>query len=334
MTIPSMSAGAYRSQHALQGRMNLATELHATRSLGAGRRRVLNQFAQGLSYVALGLALAPLMAIIYLLVVNGSTRLFSDFPYFLQVTMQNVHGGMIAGGIVHALTGTALITLGAAAISVPIGILTAIYLVEYGSDNVLTRAVRVVVDVMSGLPSIVAGLFAAAVFSYTVGPAYRAGLMGAVALSLLMLPVVVRTSEEMLRLVPADLREAALALGVPRYLVIVKVVLRTAAPGLVTGVMLAVARVIGETAPLLMTVGVIDSLNTNVFNGRMMTLPVYIYRQFTAGLAPCSPQQTDCLATINYDRAWAAALVLLILVMIFNLSARFIAARLAPKNRR
>lgn len=299
---------------------------------GNTRRAAKNRAVQLASYAFLSLALIPLAAIIFLLVTNGAPRLFEDFPYFLSVTMKNVHGGMVAGGIIHALVGTAIITLGAVVISVPIGLLTAIYLVEYNSRPWLSRMVRTVVDVMSGLPSIVAGLFAAALFALTVGPAYRSGLMGAVALSLLMMPVVVRTCEEMLRLVPDELREAAYALGTPRYLVVLKVSLRTVASGLVTAVMLAVARIIGETAPLLMTVGVFDSLNFNLLEGRMMSLPVYIYRQFTAGLAPCAPEASECLSTINYERAWAAALVLLLMVMAFNLGARFLAARLAPRG--
>lgn len=312
----------------------VATQQTSPFHTAPGRRHAVNRAVQTTAYAFLLAALIPLLAIIALLIINGAPRLLSDFPYFLTVTMKNVHGGMIAGGILHALTGTAIITLGAVIISVPIGVLTAIYLVEYDTWPRITRMVRTVVDVMSGLPSIVAGLFAAAVFAYTIGPAYRSGLMGAVALSLLMMPVVVRTSEEMLRLVPEDLREAAYALGTPRYLVVLKVSLRTVASGLVTGVMLAVARIIGETAPLLMTVGVFDSMNANLFEGRMMTLPVYIYRQFTAGLAPCSATTHNCLETINYERAWAGALVLLLMVMIFNLGARFIAARLAPRTRK
>lgn len=297
-------------------------------------RRAKNRLGGAVAYLALGLALVPLVAVIALLVSKGADRLLADFPYFLQVTMKNVHGGMIAGGILHALLGSALVTAAATIISVPIGLLTAVYLVEYSRGGRLEKAVRIVVDVMIGVPSIVAGLFAAAVFATLVAPGYRAGIMGAVALSILMIPVVVRTCEEMLRLVPGALREAAYALGVPRYLVVIKVVLRTAAGGLVTAVMLAIARVIGETAPLLITVGVIDSINTNVFEGRMMTLPVYIYRQYSQGLATCAPGDALCSATINYDRAWAAALVLLLLVMAVNLGARALAKWLSAKTER
>jgi len=190
------------------------------------------------------------------------------------------------------------------------------------------------VDVMTGIPSIVAGLFAYALFAVVFGPGVRFGIVGSVALSVLMIPVVVRSCEEMLRLVPNELREAAFALGVPKWLVVVKVVLRTAVAGLGTGIMLAVARVIGETAPLLITVGVIDSINFNVFEGRMMTLPVYVYRQYSQGLVPCAPDAADCIATINYDRAWAAALVLILIVMLLNLAGRLITRFFAPPSLR
>jgi phosphate transport system permease protein len=158
------------------------------------------------------------------------------------------------------------------------------------------------------------------------------GAMGSVALSVLMIPVVVRSCEEMLRLVPNELREAALALGVPKWLVVIKIVLRTAIAGLVTGIMLSVARVIGETAPLLVTVGVIDSINVNLLQGRMMTLPVYVFRQYSQGLVPCSGAEGVCIPDINIQRAWAAALTLFLIVMLLNLVARLIARLFAPKT--
>jgi len=274
------------------------------------------------------LALVPLVSLLWTVVAGGIERLS---PYFLTVSMRGVFGGMDAGGIYHAIVGTLLITGVAAIISVPLGLLTAIYLVEYGRGP-LARAVTFVVDVMTGIPSIVAGLFAYALFAIILGPGVRMGVVGAVALSVLMLPIVIRSSEEMLRLVPHDLREASYALGVPKWRTIISVVLRTAFGGLGTGVMLAVARIIGETAPLLLTVGVIDSINTNVFDGRMMTLPVYVYGQYTQGLVPCGPDAVDCIATINYDRAWAAALTLIIIVMLLNLVARLLTRYFAPKE--
>src|SRR5690606_24753617 len=179
------------------------------------------------------------------------------------------------------------------------------------------------------------GLFAYALFAVILGPGVRMGVVGSVALSVLMIPVVVRSCEEMLRLVPNELREAAYALGVPKWLTVVRVVLRTSVAGITTGVMLAVARVIGETAPLLITVGVVDSINGNLFEGRMMTLPVYVYRQYSQGLVPCS-SVTDavCLPDINYDRAWAAALTLILLVMLLNLVGRLVTRWFAPKTLR
>lgn len=246
--------------------------------------------------------------------------------------MRGVYGGMDAGGIYHAIVGTLLITGVATLISVPIGLLVAIYLVEYGGGSKLARAVTFFVDVMTGIPSIVAGLFAYALFAVIFGPGVRSGIVGSVALSVLMIPIVVRSCEEMLRLVPHDLREASYALGVPKWLTVVKVVLRTAIGGIGTGITLAIARIVGETAPLLITVGVIDSLNFNVFDGRMMTLPVYIYRQYSQGLVPCSADALNCIPDINYDRAWAAALTLILLVMVLNLGARLITKYFAPKE--
>ncbi|WNB87585.1 phosphate ABC transporter permease PstA [Cellulomonas sp. ATA003] len=293
-------------------------------------RRVTDRIMTSLVVAAFLVALVPLISVSWTVVSNGIER-FS--PYFLSVSMRGVFGGMDAGGIYHAIVGTLLITAVAALISVPVGLLTAIYLVEYGR-GALARWVTFFVDVMTGIPSIVAGLFAYALFAVFFGPGVRFGVVGSVALSVLMIPVVVRSCEEMLRLVPNELREAAYALGVPKWLVIIKVVLRTAVAGIGTGIMLAVARVIGETAPLLITVGVIDSINFNVFEGRMMSLPVYVYRQYSQGLAPCAADAADCITTINYDRAWAAALTLILIVMLLNLLGRLISRFFAPPTLR
>ncbi|GCD19120.1 phosphate ABC transporter permease PstA [Cellulomonas algicola] len=292
-----------------------------------GRRR-RDRLMTGLVVGAFVVAMLPLVSVTWTVLAHGIERFDA---YFLTHSMRGVFGGMDAGGIYHAIVGTVEITLFATLISVPIGLLTAIYLVEYGR-GALARSVTFFVDVMTGIPSIVAGLFAYALFAVILGPGVRMGIVGSVALSVLMIPVVVRSCEEMLRLVPNELREAALALGVPRWLTIVKVVLRTAVAGIGTGVMIAIARVIGETAPLLVTVGVIDSINFNLFEGRMMTLPVYVYRQYQQGLVPCAPDAVDCVATINYDRAWAAALTLILIVMLLNLVARLITRFFAPKN--
>ena len=276
------------------------------------------------------ITMIPLISLTWTVVSKGIGRLDG---YFLLHSMRGVFGGMDAGGIYHAIVGTVEITLFAALISVPIGLLTAIYLVEYGGGRPLAKLITFLVDVMTGIPSIVAGLFAYALFALLLGPGAKMGVIGSVALSVLMIPVVVRSSEEMLRLVPNELREASLALGVPRWLTIVKVVLRTSVAGLTTGVMLAIARVIGETAPLLLTVGVVDSINFNLFDGRMMTLPVYVYRQYAQGLVACSPGDTACVADITLQRAWAAALTLFLIVMLLNLIGRLVTRFFAPKIR-
>ncbi|MCV2395047.1 phosphate ABC transporter permease PstA [Actinotalea sp. M2MS4P-6] len=304
----------------------LAVELSSA-GTSAGRRWA-DRAMTGLVVLAFLIALIPLVSVSWTVIVRGIGRLT---PYFLSVSMRGVYGGMDAGGIYHAIMGTLIITLLATLISVPIGLMTAIYLVEYGKGP-LARWVTFFVDVMTGIPSIVAGLFAYALFALILGPGIRSGFVGAVALSVLMIPVVVRSCEEMLRLVPNELREASYALGVPKWLTVVRIVLRTAIAGITTGVMLSIARVIGETAPLLLVAGQTDSINLNPFSGRMMTLPVYIYSQYRQGLVPCAADATDCIATINYDRAWAAALTLIIIVMGLNLIARLISRLFSPKT--
>ncbi|WP_448631258.1 phosphate ABC transporter permease PstA [Cellulomonas soli] len=305
-----------------------ANDLRAQLEAHDPRRKRTDLIMRVLITGAFVLAMVPLVSVAWTVLSHGVERFDLDF---LQYSMRGVYGGMDAGGIYHAIVGTVEITLFATLISVPIGLLTAVYLVEYGR-GALAKAVTFFVDVMTGIPSIVAGLFAYALFAVIFGPGIKMGVVGSVALSVLMIPVVVRSCEEMLRLVPNELREAALALGVPKWLVVIKVVLRTAVAGIGTGIMLAIARVIGETAPLLITVGVVDSINFNLFDGRMMTLPVFVYRQFQQGLVPCTPGDASCLATINYDRAWAAALTLILIVMLLNLVGRLITRFFAPKN--
>ncbi len=284
--------------------------------VSAGRRFV-DRFARSIIAIAFAVALIPLISLLWIVISRGVKMFSWDF---LSTDMVGVFGDMTSGGAVHAIVGTLLITGAAVLISVPLGLLTAIYLVEYGRGP-LARAITFLVDVMTGIPSIVAGLFAFALFVLIFGPAYRAGVMGAVALSVLMTPVVVRSVEEMLRLVPNELREASYALGVPKWLTIIKVVLRTSVAGIVTGIMLSIARVIGETAPLLITVGMMTRMNTNIFDGRMATLPVFAYTEYSKG-------------GVGIDRAWAAALTLIIIVMGLNLIARLIARKFSPKFNR
>lgn len=301
-------------------------EMLATVDKGRERKDKLMTVLVG---TAFALAMVPLVSLLWTVVTRGLEK-FS--PYFLSVSMRGVFGGMDAGGVYHAIIGTLVITLCAAIISVPIGLLTAIYLVEYGRGH-LARATTFFVDVMTGIPSIVAGLFAFALFAIFFGPGVRLGIAAGVALSVLMIPVVVRSCEEMLRLVPNELREASYALGVPKWLTIIKVVLRTSVAGLTTGVLLAVARVIGETAPILITAGTADSINFNPFDGRMMTLPVFIFSQYRQGTVPCREGVADCVTDINYLRAWAAALTLILIVMLLNLIGRMVTRFFAPKLR-
>jgi phosphate transport system permease protein len=283
-------------------------------------RAAKDRLVTTLVWAAFAIALVPLVSLMYTVLANGLGVIDGQF---LTYSMRNVIGQ--GGGIYHAIIGTVLITLAATLISVPVGLLSAIYLVEYGVRNRTARTITFLVDVMTGIPSIVAGLFAYALFALFFGQGVRMGFGGAVALSLLMIPIVVRSCEEMLKLVPGDLREASYALGVPKWRTIVKVVLPTALPGIITGVTLAIARVIGETAPLLVIAGSTDSVNTNLFAERMMTLPVFIYYSFTQPGVP---------AQFGQDRAWGAALVLIVIVMALNLVARAIGRTFSPKTAR
>jgi phosphate transport system permease protein len=281
-----------------------------------GSRKATDRFVTALVTGAFLIAMAPLVSLLFTVVVNGSARF--DVEFFTS-SMRNVVGE--GGGAAHAIVGTLLMTGTAAIISIPIGLFTAIYLVEYGRGP-LARAITFFVDVMTGIPSIVAGLFAFALFAIFFGPGVRMGFAGAIALSVLMIPVVVRSCEEMLRVVPNELREASYALGVPKWLTIVNVVLPTSAAGIATGIMLSIARVIGETAPLLIVAGFTASMNYNLFAERMQSLPVFVFTSY-------SNQGVDTQAYL--DRAWAGALTLILIVMLLNLVARIIARAFAPK---
>ncbi|MCW2533405.1 MAG: pstA [Blastococcus sp.] len=290
----------------------------ASRSV-EGTRKALDRLVTCVVTTAFAVAMVPLVSLVWTVLSRGLRRL--DGEFFTSSMLGVVGEG---GGAYHAILGTLIITGLTAVISVPIGLLTAIYVVEYGTGR-LKKAITFLVDVMTGIPSIVAGLFAFALFAIFFGPGVRLGIMGAIALSVLMIPVVVRSSEEVLKLVPNELREAAYALGVPKWRTIIKVVIPTAIAGLATGVTLAVARVIGETAPLLITVGIINGTNLDPFDGRMATLPVFAYYQLTQ---PGFPPE------FAIDRAWTAALILIILVMALNVVARLISRFFAPKTGR
>ncbi|MFI6597756.1 phosphate ABC transporter permease PstA [Nonomuraea sp. NPDC050536] len=281
-------------------------------------RRVKNRIVQGLVYLAFALAVVPLISVLWLVIKNGLARLDMEF---LTHSYRNIGARDAGGGAYHAIIGTLEQVLLASLISIPIGLLTAIYLVEYGRGGRLSRTISFFVDVMTGIPSIVAGLFILAFWILFLKQPYS-GWAGAMALSILMMPTVVRAAEEMLRLVPNDLREAAYALGVAKWRTILKVVLPTALTGIITGVMLAIARVAGETAPVLLTVFFTDSINTDPFNGPQMNLPLFVFDQ--AG------RPSD----LAVNRAWTGALVLIVIVMLLNLAARAIAWWRAPAKGR
>ena len=218
-----------------------------------GSRAATDRLVTSLVWTAFGIAMVPLVTLIFQVVSRGAKMMSAEF---FTYSMRNIIGE--GGGIYHAIMGTLLVTAFAALISVPVGIMAAIYLVEYGGNSRMARAITFLVDVMTGIPSIVAGLFAYSLFVIVFGPGVRMGFGGSIALSVLMIPIVVRSAEEMLKLVPHELREASYALGVPKWRTIVRVVLPTALAGIVTGVTLAVARVMGETAPLLIIAGETD----------------------------------------------------------------------------
>jgi phosphate transport system permease protein len=303
----------------LYGVLLFAVVLTTVSRLVEGHRRAMDRLMTTLVTLAFLVALVPLVSLLYTVVINGSARFDLDF---FTLSLRNVVGE--GGGAAHAIIGTLQMTLAAAVISVPIGLMTSVYLVEYGRGR-LAQAITFFVDIMTGIPSIVAGLFAYSLVVIFFGPGVRIGIAGAVALSVLMIPVVVRSSEEMLRLVPNELREASLALGVPKWLTILKIVLPTSIAGITTGVMLAIARVIGETAPLLVAAGFTNNFTYSLFSDRMQSLPVFVYSSYIS-------QGTDAQAYI--DRAWAGALTLILIVMALNLLARIIAKIFAPKTGR
>ncbi|KPM53092.1 phosphate ABC transporter permease [Frankia sp. R43] len=279
-----------------------------------GSRHARDRLVTTLVYGSFLLALIPLVAVLVSVIERGAKRLDLDF---LTHSMRGIGARDAGGGIYHAIIGTLEQVALASLMAVPFGLLVAVYLVEYGTGRV-SRAISFFVDVLTGLPSIIAGLFVLGFWILALGQPFT-GFAGSLALTILMVPVVVRSAEEMLKLVPDELREASYALGVARWRTILKIVVPTALPGIVTGVMLAVARVAGETAPLLLTVFGDNSINMNPFDGEQSALPLYIYSQ--AG----QPQQ------VAIDRAWAAALTLIIIIMLLNLIARFVASRAKVK---
>lgn len=284
------------------------------------RRKVADNTATVLVSLSLAVAVVPLLWVLYSVISKGlSTVLDSTWWTNSQQGMTAFAAG---GGVYHALVGTLLQGLVCAVISIPIGVFTGIYLVEYGGGTKLGKLTTFMVDILTGVPSIVAALFIYALWVATLGFG-RSGFAVSLALVLLMIPVIVRSTEEMLRIVPMDLREASYALGVPKWKTIMRIVIPTALSGIVTGIMLALARVMGETAPLLILVGYSQAMNFDMFNGFMGSLPGMMFDQTSAG-AGANPVPTD--------RLWGAALTLVLLIAVLNIGARFVSKFFSPKK--
>jgi phosphate transport system permease protein len=288
-----------------------AADLSARFGVSPARRRK-DKLARGLILAATIIALVPLVLIVYYLLKKGLGAWSSSF-FTTDPTGNTFFKNSDIGGIRSAILGTIEMVALASLISIPIGVGVALWLVEYGRESWFARVVRFFVDVLTGVPSIVFGLFIYIVLIIGTGSSF-AGYKGSLALSLLMLPVVIRSAEVILTLVPGGLRESALALGAPRWKVILRIVLPTALPGMVTGVLLAVARAAGETAPLLFTAGSPKTTSYDL-GGFMNSLPVQIYNDVN------SP------STEVVNRAWGAALTLVTLILILNLIARLISRR-------
>ncbi len=277
---------------------------HALAPVSARRRRT-DQAARGVFAAATLVALIPLVLVLYYVVQKGIGAWSVDF------FTKDPTGSFLSnpGGIKSAIIGSVIIVALASAIAIPLGVGVALYLVEFGQTGRLANAVRYFIDVMTGVPSIVFGLFVYITLILTTGFGGFAAWKGSLALALLMLPVVTRSAEVVLLLVPNSLREAALALGAPRWKVILRVVAPAALPGIITGSLLAVARAAGETAPLLFTVAIVNGTSLDL-GQRMNSLPAFIFQNVG--------QAQDRLV----QRAWGAALTLVVLILLLNLVAR------------
>ncbi|CAB4586512.1 unannotated protein [freshwater metagenome] len=269
------------------------------------------------SLVAFGafVTLLPIVSILVTVINKGSKGIHLGL-FTHDMSMATPTDPLSNGGLLHAITGTLTLVALALVMSVPIGILTALYLTEI--QGRFTRPIRFLVQAMSGVPSIVAGLFILSAVLYPITKSYS-GFMGSLALTILMIPTIARTSEEVLRLIPQDLREAGTALGGTQWRTVAMIVLPAARSGLITAMILGVARVAGETAPILLLTGGGDKVNPNAFNGPIGSLPYYIWKSFNAG----SPE--------SITRAWAGLLVLLVLVLVFFTLARFLGSRKVAK---
>jgi len=277
----------------------------------SGPRTIKNALATVYVLAATVLALVPLVWVLWTVVSKG-IRLVLSSSWWLE-SQRGITPRREGGGAYHAIVGTLEIGLICAVVAVPLGVLGAIFLVEYARGTRTARVVSFTVDILSGIPSIVAALFIYALVITILGFG-RSAIAVSLALVLLMLPVVLRSTEEMLKLVPDSLREASYALGVPKWKTILEVVIPTSFGGIATGVMLGLARVMGETAPLLILVSYAVGINFSPTSSTMASLPTMI--NSSRDVAPGLP---------GYDRTWAAALTLILIVMLLNLVARAIA---------
>ncbi len=285
----------------------VASDLHAKPSWRDARSAIMT----GLMVAAVGAVALPLVAVLWAVIERGASVAFASFPDFFtsEIPMISRRAGP---GMGPAIVGTLLVTGGATLLSVPLGILGAIYLNEYGGTRKLARAVRFMATVMTGVPSIVMGLFIYIMWTMRFG--YSA-FGGALALAALMLPVVIGSTEQMLRLVPSHLREASYALGATKSRTIIAIVLPAAAPGIVSGCLLAVARAAGETAPLLFAVGAATAYNPSLFDEANTSLSLQIFGNATSSFAAAQ------------DRAWGAAFTLVLLTFLVTFIARVVTAR-------
>ena len=279
-------------------------------------RRIKNNVAASLFVAAFGIALVPLFWVLFIVIEKG-WHAVTKSGWWTR-SLQGVLPESFAGGIYHALYGTLMQAGIAAILAIPLGIMAGIYLIEYGRGP-LAKVTTFMVDVLAGVPSIVAALFIFSLWIGTLGFPQSAFAVS-LALVLLMLPVVVRSTEEMLKLVPDELREASYALGIPKWKTIARIVVPTALPGIISGILLSIARVIGETAPVLVLVGYARSINFDVFDGNMASLPLLIYTELI------NPQPAGQM------RVWGAALTLIIVVGILMLLAS-VATRLLTRKR-
>jgi phosphate transport system permease protein len=296
--------------------LDLAVKAAAVQPISIGRR-IKDKIAATFFALTFAIALVPLGWLLWIVVQRGWYAIMQ--PDWWSHSLRGVLPEQFSGGVYHALYGTVVQAAVAAAIAVPLGFMTAVYLAEYRSGR-LARFTTFMVDVLAGLPSIVAALFIFSLWIATMGFEQSAFAVS-LALVLLMLPVVVRSTEEMLRLVPQDLREASYALGIPKWKTIMRIVVPIATPGIITGVLLAIARVMGETAPVLVLVGYSRSINFNIFNGNMASLPLLIYSELN------NPEHAGFL------RVWGAALTLIIVVALVYLVAA-VANRVIALRRR